>query len=226
MTVLEKPMLTENQAYAMLDMQAAMNARVDPDWVNSAYPYLRAVVIEAAEAMEHHGWKWWKKQSLDLPQLQMELIDIWHFLMSELLLQHKGNRSAASTVLLEAAAIDPRTSTVHFDNTPYPLGSLPLLDKLQLLAATSAAGRVEIPLFAATMVDCKVDWEELFRQYTGKNVLNFFRQDHGYKEGSYRKVWDGREDNEHLVEIMQALDAHSDDYQQRLYDSLKQRYLK
>jgi hypothetical protein len=37
--------------------------------------------------------------------------------------------------------------------------------------------------------------EKLYRLYVGKNILNQFRQDHGYKDGSYIKVWDGDEDN-------------------------------
>ena len=52
---------------------------------------LRAVAIEGAEAIEHHGWKWWKNRK-DLAQLQMELIDIWHFLLSELLLRNDGDQ--------------------------------------------------------------------------------------------------------------------------------------
>ena len=55
-------MLSDLQARTMLSLQAAMNARVDPNWVAARYPYMRAVVIEAAEAIEHHGWKWWKKR--------------------------------------------------------------------------------------------------------------------------------------------------------------------
>jgi hypothetical protein len=35
----------------------------------------------------------------------------------------------------------------------------------------------------------------LYRLYVGKNILNQFRQDHGYKDGSYIKIWDGEEDN-------------------------------
>lgn len=70
-------MPSPQQLNTMLSLQAAMNHKVDPDWVKAAYPYLRAVVVEAAEAIEHHGWKWWKKQSLDMAQLQMEVIDIW-----------------------------------------------------------------------------------------------------------------------------------------------------
>ena len=56
------------------------------------------------------------------------------------------------------------------------------------------------------MTDCQLNRTELFRQYVGKNVLNFFRQDNGYKEGTYRKFWSGREDNEVLVDILQSLD--------------------
>jgi hypothetical protein len=51
-------------------------------------------------------------------------------------------------------------------------------------------------------------FEELYRRYVGKNVLIFFRQDNGYKDGIYRKTWEGREDNEHLVELMTSLDEH------------------
>ena len=50
-------MLTEAQATTMLTLQAQMNAKVNPDWIKAAYPYLRAVVVEGAEAMEHRGWK-------------------------------------------------------------------------------------------------------------------------------------------------------------------------
>ena len=86
-----KTSLSLQQASVMLQLQCDMNAKVDADWVQAAYPYLRAVVIEAAEAIEHHGWKWWKKQTHYLPQLQMELVDIWHFLLSEVLLRENGN---------------------------------------------------------------------------------------------------------------------------------------
>ena len=63
------PMLNETQAYVMLKLQDAMNAKVNPQWLTAGYSFLRAIVIEGAEAMEHHGWKWWKAQQIDLPQL-------------------------------------------------------------------------------------------------------------------------------------------------------------
>ncbi len=215
--------LREEQARNMLAMQAAMNRQIDPDWIDAAYPYLRAVVIEAAEAMEHHGWKWWKHQHCDLPQLQMELIDIWHFLMSSLLLEHKGNEQSALEQLMRDIRKDD-TGLLTFDGRQYRIAALPRLEKLQLLSATAAAGRIELPLFAAILQDCELDWDRLFRQYVGKNVLNGFRQDHGYKEGHYRKTWLGREDNEHLVELMDELQVPAEQYRQVLYDALSLRY--
>lgn len=214
--------LIPQQAATMLALQAAMNSKVDPNWVQAAYPYLRAVVVEGAEAIEHHGWKWWKKQHCDLPQLQMELIDIWHFLLSEILLRHQGDEQAALQSLL--AQSSQSGSAFPFDGQTYTATQLNALEKLELLIGLSAARRLEITLFASLMRDCGLDWTSLYRQYVAKNVLNFFRQDHGYKEGEYRKVWQNREDNEHLVELMESLPADAADYPDQLYRALKSRY--
>jgi len=69
-----------------------------------------------------------------------------------------------------------------------------------------------------------LDFDLLYRSYVGKNVLNFFRQDHGYKDGSYLKIWDGREDNEHLVEVLDELDSANADFRDEVYQGLQQRY--
>ncbi len=217
-------MLTAIQARTMLSMQAKMNSKVDPAWVSAAYPYMRAVVIEAAEAIEHHGWKWWKKQTMDLPQLQMELIDIWHFMLSELLLTHTDNEENAFKVLMAQIAVDDAEAELIFDARVYQINQLTTLEKLELLIGTSVSRRVEIGLFAAIMSDCQLGWQDVYAQYVSKNVLNFFRQDHGYKEGTYRKIWQDREDNEHLVDIMQELNPQDAAYQDLLYTRLAQRY--
>ena len=201
-----------------------MNSKVDSDWVQARYPYLRAVVIEGAEAIEHHGWKWWKKQEHDLAQLQMELIDIWHFILSELLLKHEGNQAEAHTELLELASQIDGQDEILFDGKTYSLPSMDLLGKLELLIGLSAARRIDLTTFSSIMESCDLSWTELFCQYVGKNVLNFFRQDNGYKQGTYRKIWNGREDNEYLVEIMAELDPEDMSFQSKLYDALATNY--
>ena len=57
-------------------------------------------------------------------------------------------------------------------------------------------------------------------------MLNFFRQDNGYKDGTYRKLWGGREDNEVLVDIIHLLDANQHDFKDAIYASLQVEYNK
>lgn len=217
-------MLSDQQTTTMLALQAAMNAKVDPNWVSARYPYMRAVVIEAAEAIEHHGWKWWKKQDKDLAQLQMELIDIWHFLLSEILLNEQGSETAAQPKLTAQLSAIDLSGIIEFDGKQYELSSLDLLNQLELLIALSAARKIELSVFAAIMENCELDWTELYCQYVGKNVLNFFRQDHGYQEGTYQKIWNGREDNEILVDVMSELDPNDLEYKDKLYGALRAHY--
>ena len=159
-----KASLSLQQASVMLQLQCDMNAKVDADWVQAAYPYLRAVVIEAAEAIEHHGWKWWKKQTHDLPQLQMELVDIWHFLLSEVLLRENGNIEKSLSILLSTTQ-DGQSNIVIIDGHRHSLADLSLLDKLELLIALSAVKRLELSVFASILSDCGMDWQELYCQY-------------------------------------------------------------
>lgn len=216
-------MLTRLQAETMLTLQAQMNAKVNPEWIAAAYPYLRAVVVEGAEAMEHHGWKWWKKQDCDWAQLRMELVDIWHFILSASIQSKLGNIAQAKAEM--QAELGQHAKSVQFDNQSYVLAQMNLLEKLDLLVGLAAARRTSLALFEALLHDCDMEWNDLFKQYVGKNVLNVFRQDHGYKAGTYIKIWDGREDNEHLVEVLEVADLDSANVRDELYSSLKARYL-
>ncbi len=208
----------------MLALQANMNAKVDPNWITARYPYLRAVAIEGAEAIEHHGWKWWKKQDKDLSQLQMELVDIWHFILSEILLRNDDNQLTPLEYLLSALSDANSLQLIELDNTAYKLNETDLVTKLELLIAISIARRIDLGLFESIMRDCELTWTDLFCQYVGKNVLNMFRQDNGYKEGTYRKMWEGREDNEHLVEILESLDPDLPSFKDEIYSALTNTY--
>lgn len=217
--------LTNQQALAMLKLQNDMNCKVNPEWLAAGYPFLRAVVIEGAEAIEHKGWKWWKAQMSDLPQLQMELIDIWHFMLSDYVINAEGNIDvAANKINADFGSHAALIGAISFDGKYYELAKIDLLRKLELIIGLAAARRVSIPLFASVLADCDMTWDDLYRQYIAKNVLNFFRQDHGYKTGGYRKIWDGREDNEHLVELMAAGEGSEGDFAENLYQRLKARY--
>ncbi|QPG06762.1 dUTP diphosphatase [Salinimonas marina] len=215
-------MLTQQHIATMLSLQDKMNSKVNPEWLNAGYGYLRAAMVESVEAIEHHGWKWWKAQTKDLAQLQMELVDIWHFALSDFLIRYHGDIEQAATQLSEelAASYD----NLDFDGATYYFAEQPLLDNLELMAGLCAAKRFNVSLFMKIVNQCEMSADELYRQYVGKNVLNFFRQDNGYKEGSYVKTWNGREDNEHLVEVLDALDINEKTYSEMVYEGLRLRY--
>lgn len=215
-------MLSSTQLSTMLSLQDAMNKKVNPQWLNAGYAYLRAAMIESVEGIEHHGWKWWKAQQKDLAQLQMELVDIWHFALSDIIIRFDGDvEQSAKTIAEELAS---NRTDVTFDGTKYRFADMDILDNLELMTGLCAAKRFDVPLFIQIVEQAELDSNELYRQYVGKNVLNFFRQDHGYKEGSYIKIWHDREDNEHLVDVLNSLNINSANYSDQVYAGLKKRY--
>lgn len=152
-----------------------------------------------------------------------QLAVVWHFMLSASIQAKFGTIALAKMEMM--AELNLRQKSVQFDNQYYVLTQLSLLDKLDLLVGLAAAKRTSLALFESLLQDCDMEWNDLFKQYVGKNVLNVFRQDHGYKAGTYIKVWDGREDNEHLVEVLEIVDLESLDVRDELYSSLKARYL-
>lgn len=215
-------MLTSSQLSTMLTLQDGMNKKVNPLWLTAGYSYLRAAMIESVEAIEHHGWKWWKAQQLDLAQVQMELVDIWHFALSHLIIQHNGDIDAAA-IAIEKALLEAHND-VMFDGNKINFSHATLVENLELMAGLCVAKRFDVPLFLKIVDQAEMNADSLFSQYVGKNILNFFRQDHGYKEGTYIKIWQGREDNEHLVEVLAETDNKLSNYADLIYQSLKQRY--
>ena len=110
-------------------------------------------------------------------------------------------------------------------HVPAPPQTMELREAVEALAGRALVGR-EFPVghFWSLLQAAGMTPDELFTAYVGKNVLNFFRQDHGYKDGSYRKTWQGREDNEHLAELLGQLDSRSPRYADELYGALAARY--
>lgn len=197
----------------MLDLQNRMNSKVNNDWMNQGNAWYRAAWIECGELMDHYGYKWWKKQQPDLGQVQLEVVDIWHFGMSALFRDGVAIESLADEIIEALAA-----------HAPSGLG---VLEATEALAEHCLRTKgFSVPLFWDLMVAAELSFDDLYKQYVGKNVLNFFRQDHGYKDGSYIKIWQGEEDNVHLVDILAKADAQSSQFADEVYQGLAARYPK
>lgn len=65
--------------------------------------------------------------------------------------------------------------------------------------------------------------ESIWSLYVIKNTLNGFRKDHGYAEGTYNKMWNGKEDNIVAMEVMEKNPNYG---VQELYNTLDSEYNK
>lgn len=202
-------MITKAQLLRMLELQDSLNCQVNANWLHARYPWHRAIMAEAVEAMDHYGWKWWKQQVPNLKQVQLEVVDIWHFIMSMAIENAHGDHEEAAGMILRLF-YQPET-TISKD-------TLALFD---LLAGYAAEGKICVPAFIHLMKEVELTWEQMYNMYIIKNVLNRFRQDNGYRIGTYQKVWSGLEDNEWAVKIV---DETPDITPEALYLQLAKHY--
>jgi len=157
----------------------------------------RCIVMETAELIDSFPWKHWKgiAGGLDIENIRIELVDIWHFVMSEMLRSYQP-REAAERALAVMRESDVRLPEAWdaADNLRLDTLLAPF-ERLMAMALTDEAVEALTGQFWVCLATAGMDFDALYRLYIGKNALNHFRQQHGYKEGTYRKIWNGEEDN-------------------------------
>lgn len=213
----------------MLEMQSALNDMTNgPDWrtgktaLGKIIDWRRCIVMETAELIDSYPWKHWKSvdAKTDMENVRVELVDIWHFLLS--LALENFNQEEAADLLSQAYQSNQNQNledlsanvqlSIHETMMAKALIKTQVTDSY-LLALTSA--------FFKSCLVAELSFENLYQIYMAKNVLNKFRQDHGYKEGSYLKDWNGKEDNVVMFEIIEQMAEFSGD---ELYTNLKRIY--
>ncbi|MCY4278422.1 MAG: dUTP diphosphatase [Gammaproteobacteria bacterium] len=198
----------------MAALQERHNLEIHSDWREQGYAYCRAIWVECAELLEHYGWKWWKHQQPDLDQVRLEIVDIWHFGLSEMLRDGRIDLPQAQVSGEVIEALQAQDARVEFR------------EAVERLAESSLQTKgFDAQAFAALLTSLPMALDELHGLYIGKNLLNSFRQAHGYADGRYAKIWQGREDNEHLMDILGALDPLQEDFEVKLKAELEARYL-
>jgi dimeric dUTPase (all-alpha-NTP-PPase superfamily) len=215
--------LRDAQLREQFQLQDELNALVNPDWLNAGNNWTDAMMVESVETLEHYGWKWWKKQVSNMPQARIELVDIWHFILSHVLDKAHGDIDVAVKNL--SADLDHPENNVFVGYAPRDVSVMNPRELLRTFICLTAGGIVSVTTFEYLMESFGLKWGDLHRMYVAKNVLNIFRQHNGYKSGTYTKVWKGKEDNEVLQDLIDARpDATTDQlFAQlgRIYSNLK-----
>ena len=193
---------------------------------NKKIDWRRCIYLEAAELIDSYPWKHWKNinASPDYANIKIEIVDIWHFIMSEALRIYKINDLGDINKLSEKAVNLPAYQQFSDDHHQADLDIYAEMEKVEeMVAVLFAKADIHqlIDAFFDMSASLNLKLSELYQLYIGKNILNQFRQDHGYKEGSYIKEWHGVEDN---VVMQKLLNDKSDITPDELYQGLEKNY--
>jgi len=221
-----------NQLKTMFNMQQKLNDESNGNnWESGIAEngkiinWRRCIYLECAELIESYPWKHWKSidQKPDLENIKIELVDIWHFVMSELLSEYHESDMSLDEILhiIETSVeynqfIDP---DVEYDDDIYV--QIEYVEKLIETVFNARFPSKISDMFFNVALHLNMDMDTLFSLYVGKNVLNKFRQDNGYASGTYIKMWNGVEDNVVLQDILSSTDLIGFDY---VYNELEKRY--
>ena len=198
----------KNQIKIMLELQEQMNSKVDPNWRDTNNEWYRAIWVECAEMMEYTQWKWWKHQEDNKSQIRLEIVDVMHFMLAISLLTKDT----------------PEHIAIQFKHALICNTTQDAIDTLANNQLSQQNFRACYFNLASIMLCVNMSFDELFKQYCAKNVLNIFRQDKGYKTGGYDKMWNGKEDNEVLFELLYAYDGTEINFMGKIREDLEIAY--
>lgn len=219
----------------MLQLQADLNEATNGEkWTSGitkngkVINWRRCIYMECAEMIDSFTWKHWKNidQEADWDNLQVEVVDVWHFIMSLAIENYsqtlRGQVEDLAINISESESfkkIDTQEELfANQDETIHMIESI-MIDTL-------SRGPLDLEKLISDFFDLVVmsglNLESLYNLYVGKNILNQFRQDNGYKDGTYIKVWAGEEDN---VVMKKILEQNSDIKPDELYKELTKLYL-
>jgi len=188
----------------------------------------RCIYMECAEMVDSFSWKHWKSidKEPDWANHQIEVIDVWHFIISLALENYAQNfKGGVEDLSLHISQL-PSFSKIDTNVTAFASQDEVIAKVESLIRLAISNDTLELDELINDFFDLVVmsglNLETLYRLYVGKNILNQFRQDHGYKDGSYIKIWDGEEDN---VVMKRIWETNADIKPDALYAELEKSYM-
>lgn len=207
----------EKQIIEMFKLQDTLNKKTSWDnwklWVTNKWKIInwrRCIYMELAEAIDSVSWKHWKNIDwwIDYENFKVELIDIWHFLMSELLRFYSIDELVILVTKYSKIKSNiklpinwKKENNTQIDDILEPYENLMALSLLKIDDKDYLESLIES--FFICLDSAWISFDGLYKLYIWKNVLNKFRQDHGYKEWVYIKIWNWEEDNVVMQKIIE-----------------------
>jgi hypothetical protein len=176
----------------ILELQNTLNERVNIDWKTANQDWDFAILLESNELLDSFDWKWWRAGITDWANIEIEMIDLFHFLIAKSIEKNQTTMFASFIIAVEA----------ENKNKEAPAKDKDLEEKIKKIFT----GKFIPNLSTGNLVGNLMAWLEvwyligkdindIFLSYKMKYALNMFRQDNGYSTGEYMKIWNGVEDN-------------------------------
>lgn len=189
--------------------QEETNNSLDPNWRSANYNFRLAASQELSELIDQLPWKWWKSPNqVDLDQVHLEVIDITHFIIADLLIYFKEPELVAKIILdaqlLHRQLLTEKTlkKAVSDVEAAYYQGfnasKMTEQDKYKSLITQTYKlhGRllncstIYLPDVLIELLELyELDLNDLAKIFFSKNTLNLFRYKNGFREGTYTKNW-------------------------------------
>lgn len=221
-----------SQILKMLELQQQLNdATNGENWEEGItkngkkIDWRRCIYLETAELIESYPWKHWKNIDAqpDYENIKIELVDIWHFVMSEALRLYKveglGNIETLDQKIMAMEGYQQLEEAQESKLDSYT--QIALVEEMIKVLFCSEDINQLINSFLNVTAHLGLNLSTLYALYISKNILNKFRQEHGYKDGSYIKVWNGEEDN---VVMQTLLENNQNITPDELYQALTLAY--
>lgn len=200
----------------MLELQDTLNSNTSwanwKKWITNKWKIInwkRCIYMELAEAIDSISWKHWKNIDwwIDYENFKVEMIDIWHFLMSELEIYYSNEQliELISKYIWEKSDVKLPLEWKKEDNKNLDKIIKPYEDLMLSTLTIKWKDGLELLLkrFFIALDSASISFNDLYKLYIWKNVLNKFRQDHWYKEWKYIKIWNQEEDNVVMQKIIE-----------------------
>lgn len=219
----------------MLELQQKLNDATNGlGWENGMtkndkpIDWKRCTYLECAELIESYPWKHWKNidATPDYANIKIEAVDIWHFIMSQGLEDYKRENLGSIDTLARNINDLPNFSTFTQElkeNFKDYYEQIAVVENLIKILFCGGSTEKLMEAFIEVAMQSGLNLDTLYKLYVGKNILNKFRQDHGYKDGTYIKIWNGQEDN---IAMQNILEAHDNISPEELYSKLEEAYPK
>lgn len=202
----------------MVELQHKFNEQTIENYLSKNLNWNSAIIAESGELLDSLGYKWWKKQVPDMDNVKVEAVDLLHFVISESIQLYysfeKNEKESINTTIIDLEDYFEEKETYDDFNEA----------NIEILISHLNYDHFDrFFIMKQIFKALNMSNEEVYIAYIVKNCLNKFRQNNGYKDGSYIKDWNDREDNVVAYEIANEWGVDEELFEQ-LYMDLETYY--